>query len=326
MFDILTASTYAFILTLSSLIFVNYLERALTSHNTFTVNPRRMLVPDINLSALETLSVNIENHIAHIQMSRPEALNSMVPAFWRELPAVVRKIDEESQARVIVISSQGKHFSAGMDLSIFTNMAKDFQGEPARRAERSRRWILELQDSFNALEEIRIPVLVAIQGGAIGGAVDMICAADSRYCTQDAFFTIKETELGMTADVGTLQRLPHLIPQGLVRELAYTGRNMPSSEAKECGFVNQVFVDQKSMLEGVMKIAAKIAMHSPMAVTGCKEMLNYTRDHSVSDSLNYMATWQSGMLQMPDVHEAMAAGQEKRLPVYSELHKKMSGM
>jgi enoyl-CoA hydratase len=209
---------------------------------------------------------------------------------------------------------------------VFTNMAKDFQGEPARRAERSRRWILELQDAFNALEEIRIPVLVAIQGGAIGGAVDMICAADSRYCTLDAFFTIKETELGMTADVGTLQRLPHLIPQGLVRELAYTGRNMPSIEAKECGFVNQVFADQKSMLKAVMKIATQIAMHSPMAVSGCKEMINYTRDHSVSDSLNYMATWQSGMLQMPDVNEAMTAGQEKRLPVYSELHKKSSGM
>ena len=279
-------------------------------------------MPDIDLSALETLSVNIDNHIAHIQLSRPEALNSMVTAFWHELPAAVRKIDKESLARVIVISSQGKHFSAGMDLSVFVNMANDFQGEPARRAERSRRWILELQDSFNALEEVRMPVLVAVQGGAIGGAVDMICAADSRYCTQDAYFTIKETELGMTADVGTLQRLPHLIPQGLIRELAYTGRNMLSSEAKDCGFVNQVFTDQQSMLEGVMKIAAKIAMHSPMAVAGCKEMINYTRDHNVSDSLTYMATWQGGMLQMPDVQEAMAAGQEKRLPVYAELHKK----
>ena len=283
-------------------------------------------MPDIDLSALETLSVSIENYIAHIQLSRPEALNTMVPAFWRELPAVVRKIDAESQARVIVISSQGKHFSAGMDLSVFINMAKDFQGEPARRAERSRRWILELQDSFNTLEKVRIPVLAAVQGGAIGGAVDMICAADSRYCTQDAYFTIKETELGMTADVGTLQRLPHLMPQGLIRELAFTGRKMLSSEAKQCGFVNQVFADHKSMLEGVMKIAAKIAMHSPMAVTGCKEMINYTRDHNVSDSLTYMATWQSGMLQMSDIQEAMTAGQEKRLPVYAQLHKKSSGM
>jgi len=291
-----------------------------------TFNLRRIPVPDIDLFSLETLSVNIENHIAHIQLSRPEALNSMVPAFWKELPAVVRKIDAEAQARVIVISSQGKHFSAGMDLSVFTNMAKDFQGEPARRAERTRRLVLELQDSFNALEEVRMPVLVAVQGGVIGGAVDMICAADSRYCTEDAYFTIKETELGMTADVGTLQRLPHLMPQGLIRELAYTGRNMPSSEAKECGFINQVFADQQSMLEAVMKIASKIAMHSPMAVAGCKEMINYTRDHSVSDSLTYMATWQSGMFQMPDVQEAMSAGQQKRKPVYADLHKKSSGM
>jgi len=283
-------------------------------------------VSDIDLSALETLSVSIENHIAHIQLSRPETLNSMLPAFWRELPAVVRKIDAQSQARVIVISSQGKHFSAGMDLSVFTNMAKDFQGEPARRAERTRRLVLELQDSFNALEEVRMPVLVAVQGGVIGGAVDMICAADSRYCTQDAYFTIKEIELGMTADVGTLQRLPHLMPQGLIRELAYTGRNMPSSEAKECGFINQVFADQQTMLEGVMKIAAKIATHSPMAVAGCKEMINYTRDHNVSDSLTYMATWQSGMFQMPDIQEAMTAGQQKRMPVYAELHNKSSGM
>ena len=280
----------------------------------------------IDFSTLKTLSVSIEHHIAHIQLSRPEALNSMIPAFWTELPAVVRQIDADAKARVIVISSQGKHFSAGMDLSVFTEMGKSFNGEPARRAERMRRMVLELQDSFNALEEARIPVLVAMQGGVIGGAVDMVSAADCRYCTEDAYFTIKETELGMTADVGTLQRLPHLIPQGLVRELAFTGRNMRAQEAQSCGLVNQVFSDQSSMLAAVMAIAAKIAINSPMAVSGCKEMLNYSRDHSVNDSLNYMATWQAGMFQMPDVQEAMTAGQQKRLPEYAPLHKKISSM
>jgi enoyl-CoA hydratase len=283
-------------------------------------------VHTIDFSTLKTLSVSIEHHIAHIQLSRPEALNSMIPAFWSELPAVVRQIDADAKARVIVISSQGKHFSAGMDLSVFTEMGKSFNGEPARRAERMRRMVLELQDSFNALEEARIPVLVAMQGGVIGGAVDMVSAADCRYCTEDAYFTIKETELGMTADVGTLQRLPHLIPQGLVRELAFTGRNMRAQEAQSCGLVNQVFSDQSSLLAAVMAIAAKIAMNSPMAVSGCKEMLNYSRDHSVNDSLNYMATWQAGMFQMPDVQEAMTAGQQKRLPEYAPLHKKMSSM
>tara|TARA_R110002153_G_scaffold72875_2_gene190384 strand:- start:52509 stop:53381 length:873 start_codon:yes stop_codon:yes gene_type:complete len=281
---------------------------------------------DLDFSKLETLSVSIDQHIAHIQLSRPEALNSMIPIFWHELPATVRKIDEQSAARVIVISSQGKHFSAGMDLSVFTQMGKDFTGEPARRGERMRRMVLELQDSFNALESVRMPVLVAMQGGVIGGAVDMVCAADSRYCTADTFFTIKETEIGMTADVGTLQRLPHLIPQGLVRELAYTGRNMGAVEAKECGLVNQVFADQASLLEGVMKIAAQIAGHSPLAVAGCKEMINYTRDHTVADALNYMATWQTGMFQMPDIQEAMTAAKERRKPVYEELLKKISGM
>jgi enoyl-CoA hydratase len=273
----------------------------------------------LNFDHLTTLTVSIDNHIAHIQLNRPEQLNSMIPAFWSELPEVVHAIDFHSAARVIVISSIGKHFSAGMDLSVFTQMAKDFNGEPARRAEKMRRSVLQLQDSFSALEQVRIPVLAAVQGGVIGGAVDMICAADSRYCTADAFFTIKETEIGMTADVGTLQRLPHLIPQGLVRELAYTGRNWTAQEALSQGFVNQIFDDQQSMLKAVFKIAQKIAMNSPMAVAGCKEMINYSRDHSVQDSLNYMATWQAGMFQMPDIQEAMKAAQQKRLPEFEEL-------
>ena len=271
------------------------------------------------LNSYSTLTISIADEIAHIQLCRPKELNSMNAAFWTELPEVVRHIDEHALARVIVISSQGKHFSAGMDLSVFQNMGASFKGEPARRAEAFRRHVLKLQDAFNALEKARMPVLVAAQGGIIGGAVDMISACDIRYCTDDAFFCIKETEIGMTADVGTLQRLPHLIPQGLVRELAYTGRNMMSQEALSSGLVNQVYKDQETMLNEVMKIAKTIAGHSPMAVAGCKEMINYTRDHDVSDSLNYIATWQSGMLQMPDVMEAMTAGQQKRKPVFENL-------
>ena len=274
----------------------------------------------IDLAAYTTLSLSIEQHIAHIQLCRPAQLNSMIPAFWQELPAMLRHIESDTNVRVIVISSQGKHFSAGMDLSVFTKMGQNFVGEPARRAERTRRLVLELQASFNALEQIRIPVLAAVQGGVIGGALDMVCAADSRYCSSDAFFSIKETQLGMTADLGTLQRLPHLIPPGLARELAYTGRNMFAQEAKECGLVNQVFADQATMIEAVMAIAQQIAANSPIAVTGCKAMLNYSRDHSLSDSLDYMATWQAGMFQMPDVQEAMAAAQQKRAPDFAPLH------
>ncbi len=268
----------------------------------------------------QAFEVSIDNHIAHLKLNRPDALNSMNIDFWKELPLVVRDIDAGAQARVIVISSTGKHFSAGMDLAVFTTSnAISMQGDPSRMAENLRRAVLELQDAFNCLETIRIPVLVAVQGGCIGGAVDMISACDSRYCTEDAFFTIKETQLGMTADLGTLQRLPHLIPQGLVRELAYTGRNMDAQEAKQCGLVNQVFSSHEAMLEGVMGIARQIAAQSPVAVAGCKEMINYSRDHSVADSLKYMATWQSGMFRPQDMMKCFAAKAQKTQPEFDPL-------
>jgi enoyl-CoA hydratase len=291
--------------------------------NTAKTNPQDLMQLSETLSCF---SCSVQNNIAHISLNRPEQLNAMNPAFWQELPVLVDAIDASGDIRVLVISSTGKHFSAGMDLSVFANMTKQFKGEPARCAENMRRTVLALQEVFNALEKLRMPVLSAIQGGAIGGAVDMVSATDCRYCTKDAFFTIKETQIGMTADLGTLQRLPHLIPEGIMRELAYTGRNWSAQEALAQGFVNQVFDDQQSMLEGVMKIAQGIAQNSPMAVNGCKEMINYARDHSINESLNYMATWQAGMFQMPDVLEAMAAQTEKRLPNYEPLHPKTTLM
>lgn len=236
------------------------------------------------------------------------------------MPAAIREIDDEGNARVIVISSTGKHFSAGMDLSVFLNMKEDFKGDPSRRAERMRRMVMLLQDSFTAIEQARMPVIGAVQGGAIGGAVDLLSACDMRYCTQDAFFTIKETQLGMTADVGTLQRLPKLIPIGIVKELAYTGRNFGAAEAQQLGFVNQVFDDQTAMLDAVMKIAQQIASNSPLAVSGTKTMINYAAEHTVAESLTYMATWQAGMFQMEDVFKAMEAQKTKTLPEYPPLH------
>ena len=267
-----------------------------------------------------TLEIKQEGHIAHVVLNRPDAMNSMIPEFWTELPAAIREIDDEANARVIVISSTGKHFSAGMDLSVFLNMKEDFKGDPSRRAERMRRMVMLLQDSFTAIEQARMPVIGAVQGGAIGGAVDLLSACDMRYCTQDAFFTIKETQLGMTADVGTLQRLPKLIPIGVVKELAYTGRNFGAAEAQQLGFVNKVFDDQASMLEAVMKLAQQIAMNSPLAVSGTKTMINYAVEHTVAESLTYMATWQAGMFQMEDVFKAMEAQKTKTLPESPPLH------
>jgi len=267
-----------------------------------------------------TFIVEQSNGIAHIKLSRPQASNAMNRAFWREFPEAIEAIDKTGDARVLVISSTGKHFSAGMDLEVFTQPDPDlFQGEAGRRGEAMRRLVLQLQHCFTVMEQIRIPVLTAIQGGCIGGALDLICASDSRYCTEDAFFTIKETELGMTADLGTLQRLPQLISQGLARELAYTARKMDAVEAFQSGLVNRVFPDTETMLEGVMQIAQQIARQSPLAVTGCKEMLNYARDHSVSDSLNYIATWQAGMFQPTDMVQGFSSKMAGKEPEYEPL-------
>ncbi len=271
----------------------------------------------------ECFDVSISDHVAHLQLKRPDQLNSMIPSFWTELPTIVAEIDTAGSARAIVISSTGKHFSAGMDLSVFTGgSGLDSAGGVSEEGrKRAHLWMMvqHLQDSFTALESARIPVLVAVQGGAIGGAVDMICAADLRYCSQDAFFCIQEINIGMTADVGTLQRLPKLIPEGIARELAYTGDRLPALRALEVGLVNQVFDDHESLVAGVLEIAARIATRSPLAIWGTKEMINFTRDHSVADSLKYMAGWQSGMFQPADMLEEFAAKGEKRPPEFEGL-------
>ncbi len=268
----------------------------------------------------QCFNVEIQDHIAHIQLCRPNEMNTMTQAFWRELPQVIQAIDDAAQARVIVISAQGKHFSAGMDLSVFSDpKTVQLSGDPGRVGENLRRFVAQLQDSLSSLEQCRIPVLTAIHGACIGGATAMVCGADSRYCTEDAYFTIKETELGLTADVGVLQRLPKLIPAGMVRELAYTGRKFGAQEAKELGFVNQVYPSHEAMLDGVMTIAQQIAANSPLAVVGCKEMLNYARDHSVQDSLNYMATWQAGMFRPNDMMKIFAAKAQKTQPEFENV-------
>ena len=268
----------------------------------------------------QTFDLTVTDAVAHLQLNRPDAYNSMNRAFWQEFPEAIRAVDTDAQARVLVISSSGKHFSAGMDLEIFTQPDPQmFNGEAGRRAEAMRRLVTQLQTCFSVLEEVRMPVITAIQGGCIGGALDLVCASDMRYCTSDAFFTVKETELGMTADLGTLQRLPQLIAPGLARELAYTGRKMLAQEASTSGFVNQVYADPQQMLDGVMQIAAQIAERSPLAVTGCKQMINYARDHSTADSLSYMATWQAGMFQPADMMQTFTAKMSGKKPEFEAL-------
>jgi enoyl-CoA hydratase len=269
-------------------------------------------------------NVEIADGIAHVQLKRADELNTMVAEFWKELPAIIQEIDDEAKARVIVISSTGKHFTAGMDLAAFasgTSIGTTRTTKERGRAGANLRFhAMDLQDTFNILERARMPVLVAIQGGCVGGGVDLTSACDCRYATEDAFFVVQEINIGMTADVGTFPRLCNLLPQGVVRELAYSGRRLPAKKAQELGLVNEIFPTQDAMMKHVMALAKEIAEKSPLAVYGSKVMINYARDHSVADGLDYIATWQSGMYNPEtDMREAFMAKQEKRPANFEEL-------
>jgi len=182
------------------------------------------------LPNFETLSLSIDSHIAQVQLNRPDKANAMNLPMWGELQTCFEYLSDASEVRVIVLSGAGKHFCSGIDLGMFSSVLDD-GAEPARKAEALRQTILRLQANLTAIEKCRKPVLAAIHGSCVGGGIDMVSCCDMRYCSEDAGFSIKEIDVGMTADVGTLQRLPHIIPQGVVRELAYTGRTMKADEA-----------------------------------------------------------------------------------------------
>jgi enoyl-CoA hydratase len=265
--------------------------------------------------------VEISDSVAHVRCNRPDELNTMTADFWRELPEIVTGISDDASARVVVLSSTGKHFSAGMDLSVFTggHLAAADSAEPGRRHAQLRSNAKVLQWSFTALEKARVPVLAAVQGGVIGGAVDLVTACDVRYASADAFFCVQEINIGMTADVGTLQRLGKVIPEGVARELAYTGRRMPAQRAYEVGLVQHVYPDHDALVEGTLETAREIAGKSPLAVWGTKVAMNYARDHAVDDALDQIATWQAGMFQPADMTEAFTAKAERREAVFPDL-------
>ncbi|HWA01711.1 MAG TPA: crotonase/enoyl-CoA hydratase family protein [Caulobacterales bacterium] len=268
----------------------------------------------------DCFALRFEDKIAHLTLNRPEAFNAMNRTFWNDLPEIVRDIDDNAKARVVLISSTGKHFTSGMDTSVFAEGGSlAGEGDPAAKAEAFRQFVLTLQGAFSCLDEARMPVIAAVQGGCIGAGVDMISACDIRYATEDAFFQIHEINIGMTADVGTFPRLCKLIPEGWVRELAYSGRRLPAAKAKEIGLVNEVFATQEAMLVHAGDLAREIASKSPVAVAGSKRIINYARDHASADALDYIATWQAGMFSPGHIMEAFAAKGAKRTPEFPDL-------
>ena len=273
----------------------------------------------------ECFDVEIIDKVGLVKMNRPERSNSMIPSFWSELPAIVDELSNSGNVRAMVLAADGKNFCSGMDLEVFGtseaigSSGEETKGHRSRRNERFRSTALKLQDTFTALERARMPVLSAIQGACVGGGIDMVSATDMRYATENAWFSIHEINIGMTADVGTLQRMPKLVPEGIVRELAYTGRRWSAAEAKAAGFVNEVYPDHETLLDAVMNVAGEIAAKSPMAVWGTKQTMHYTRDHTVADGLEFIANWNAAMFDTDDMAEAFKASIEKRSAEFPDL-------
>ncbi|QJY33404.1 enoyl-CoA hydratase [Diaphorobacter sp. JS3050] len=263
------------------------------------------------MNTLTCFTLTVTDHVAHLVLNRPEAMNTMHPQFWRELDAVLADLHRGSDARALVISSTGKHFSAGMALETFGGAITLDDRSPEGRAAVFD-LLTDMQATFTRIEELRIPVIAAIHGGCIGGALDMVAAACIRYATRDAFFCIQEINIGMVADVGSLQRLPKLMPLGLLNELAYTGRRLPAERALECGLVTQLFDSHETLVAGALACANEIATKPPVAVWGTKQAVRYARDHGVHDSLRQMGWLQGAIWSNRHVGEAVSAMQAKR--------------
>jgi enoyl-CoA hydratase len=268
---------------------------------------------------MECFSLTEDAGVAHLVLNRPAEMNTMSPQMWRELESLLDGLHRSSSVRALVISSTGRHFSAGMSLDVFKSGAVTLDDRSAEGRAAVVDLLADMQHTFNRLDDLRVPTVAAIHGGCIGGAVDMVAACDLRFASEDAFFCIQEINIGMTADLGTLQRLPKLMPLGVVKELAYTGRRMPASRALAVGLVNEVLGTQEACVQAALQCARDIAQKPPVAVWGSKQALHYARDHSVKDSLQQMGWLQAAIWQNANLMEAFAAAQGKRPTVFPDL-------
>lgn len=267
----------------------------------------------------ETLDVSFDGAVAHVTLNRPDKLNAMNGTMFSEIGQAFRWLGDKDGVRAIVLSGNGKHFTAGLDLKESGSVIGNQDGDPARVREKLRRHILHLQSCFTALEECRAPVIAAIHGACLGGGIDLISACDMRIATTDTWFAIQEINVAIVADVGTLQRAPYLLPNGILRELALTGRKFGAEEASKYGFVNSIEVDRDAAIAAAITMANEIASKSPLAVAGTKAVLNHSRDHSIRDGLDYVATWNSGQLLGEDLMKAAMAALTRESVEFAEL-------
>jgi len=265
------------------------------------------------MSEKSAFKVEREEHLGWLVLNRPEKRNAMATEFFDELARVFADFDRDPEVRVVVIRAEGESFTAGIDLF---SLAPLLQGEGASFRETLKKLILRLQEGINAVERCRKPVIAAVHSHCIGGGVDLLSACDIRMASRDAVFAVRETKMAMIADLGTLQRLPHLIGHGRFRELALTGRNFTAGEALEMGFITHLCDDRDFLYEEARKVAAEIAGCSPLAVQGAKEVINYSRDHGIQAGLEYVAQKNAAALISEDLMEAFKAFTEKRPPKF----------
>ena len=243
--------------------------------------------------------------------------------FWNEFPEIISEIDQKGTSQAIVISSTGPHFCSGLDVSLFQSDLVNIVKSEEHKGALLMDYIQILQESLGVMQECRIPVISTIQGGCIGGGLDLVCASDIRLGTEDCYFCILETKLGLVADVGTFPRLVKLIPDGLVRELAFTGRQFNGAEALASGFLNNIYPNQESMMKAAFILAETIAVNPPLTVYGCKEAINFARDHSTEDGLKWVKMWNSSMLNIKDIEEGFRASVTKKPGKFATLPQKL---
>lgn len=258
--------------------------------------------------------------IARLTLDRPERMNTMDPGFFPALRDAVRALDDEGRTRVLILGSTGKHFSAGMALDVFAGANMPMLDlSTARKRQAFQTGLRRLMACFDALDEARFPIICAVQGGCIGGALDLAAACDIRLCSADAFFTVQEIHIGMVADLGSLQRLPKIVPQGVARQMAYTGERVGAERALAIGLVNAVLPDANAMLLHANELAAQIAAKSPLAIAGSKLALNQARDHGTAEALAQMTLLQSAIFDIGEMAQAITAWKSKQAAAFEPL-------
>lgn len=268
-------------------------------------------------SNFKYFKVDVNQRIAEVSFNRPDKANSLHVPAWEEMKEVFNSVSENPEVRVVILRGEGKHFCAGMDLEALMGGAIQIETDcEARKRNHIRQFILKIQDIITSIEDCKKPVIAAVHNACVGGGINIVTACDMRYCADNAFFSIKETDLGLVADIGVLQRLPNIINPGLVAELAFTGRKVFGKEAQRMGLVTESFESEVLLLEKVREMAAQIATKSPLVIQGIKEMLLYKRDHSVQESMDFMAMYNAGMFLSKDLYEAFGAYTQKREPKY----------